>query len=106
MKDFVSAIVHAGLGAEQEKGGNVRVEIGKEERLDEAYQSIMKAGSSAGCQVRFVSRSARSLEDLFLEVIVAQEKTGRASVSVVTGGAAAPDSTGGADAPGSKGGKT
>jgi ABC-2 type transport system ATP-binding protein len=115
MNAFVSGLVNAGLGAEAEKGGNVRVEIGKEERLPEAYQSIMKAGSSAGCQVRFVSRSARSLEDLFLEVIVAQEKTGRASVSVVTGGAAAPVETGGtavpvvtggADAPGSKGGKT
>jgi len=78
MKTFVKDLKATGIGAELEKGGNVRVEIGNEERLEESYQFIMKAGASAGCQVRFVSRSAKSLEDLFLEVIIAQEKGGKA----------------------------
>jgi ABC-2 type transport system ATP-binding protein len=78
MKSFVKELNGTGIGAELEKAGNVRVDIGKEERLDESYRSIMKSGAAAGCQVRFVSRSAKSLEDLFLEVIIAQEKGGKA----------------------------
>jgi ABC-2 type transport system ATP-binding protein len=73
---FVKELEKAGLEAELEKGGNVRVDAGMEERLDEAYMDVMRAGAAAGIQVRFVSRSARSLEDLFLDVIRAQEKGG------------------------------
>jgi len=75
---FVKELRSMDFGAELEKGGNVRLDIRKEERLEESYQSIMKAGASAGLQVRFVSRTARSLEDLFLEVIIAQEKGAKA----------------------------
>jgi ABC-2 type transport system ATP-binding protein len=75
---FAGELVKAGFGAEPEKGGNIRLDIGKEARLDEAYQAVMKAGAATGVQVRFVSRSARTLEDLFLEVIVAQEKGAKA----------------------------
>jgi ABC-2 type transport system ATP-binding protein len=73
---FVKELEKAGLEAELEKGGNVRVDAGKEERLTEAYMDVMRAGAAVGIQVRFVSRSARSLEDLFLDVIRAQEKGG------------------------------
>jgi ABC-2 type transport system ATP-binding protein len=75
---FAGELVKAGFGAELEKGGNLRLDIGQESRLDEAYQAVMKAGAATGVQVRFVSRSARTLEDLFLEVIVAQEKGAKA----------------------------
>ena len=73
---FVKALGKVGLEAELEKGGNVRVDSGKEERMPEAYMDIMRAATSVGIQVRYVSQSARSLEDLFLEVIRAQEKGG------------------------------
>jgi ABC-2 type transport system ATP-binding protein len=76
INDFTKELTKAGFETELEKGGNVRVDAGKEERLKDAYQAVMKAGASAGCQVRFVSQSAKSLEDLFLEVIRAQEKGG------------------------------
>ena len=75
---FAGELVGAGFGAELEKGGNIRLDIGKEARIDEAYQAVMRAGAATGVQVRFVSRSARTLEDLFLEVIVAQEKGAKA----------------------------
>jgi ABC-2 type transport system ATP-binding protein len=73
---FVKELEKAGLEAELEKGGNVRVDAGIQERLAEAYMDVMRAGAATGIQVRYVSQSARSLEDLFLEVIRAQEKGG------------------------------
>jgi len=75
---FAGELGKAGFQATVEKGGNIRLDIGKEERLDEAYQAVMRAGAASGVQVRFVSRSARTLEDLFLEVIIAQEKGAKA----------------------------
>jgi len=75
---FAADLEKAGFRAAIEKGGNVRLDIGNESRLAEAYQSVMKAGAATGVQVRFVSRSARTLEDLFVEVIVAQEKGAKA----------------------------
>ena len=76
LEAFGKALEKAGLEVELEKGGNVRVDCVKEEKLDEAYMEVMRAAASAGTQVRFVSQSAKSLEDLFLEVIRAQEKGG------------------------------
>jgi len=73
---FIRELTKAGLEAELEKGGNVRVDAGKEERLAGAYMDVMRAGAATNIQVRYVSQSARSLEDLFLEVIRAQEKGG------------------------------
>ena len=73
---FTKELTSAGFTTELEKGGNVRVDAGKEERLKNAYQAVMKAGATAECQVRFVSQSAKSLEDLFIEVIRSQEKGG------------------------------
>ncbi len=75
---FAAELEKAGFRPTLEKGGNLRLDIGKESRLDEAYQAVMKAGAATGVQVRFVSRSARTLEDLFLEVIIAQEKGAKA----------------------------
>jgi ABC-2 type transport system ATP-binding protein len=75
---FAGELDKAGFRAELEKGGNIRLDIGNESRLDEAYQAVMRAGAATGVQVRFVSRSARTLEDLFLEVIIAQEKGAKA----------------------------
>jgi len=71
---FLAELEKAGFRAELEKGQNIRLDIGSETRLGEAYQAVMRAGAASGVQVRFVSRSARTLEDLFLEVIIAQEK--------------------------------
>ena len=75
---FTAELRKAGFGAEAQKGGSIRLDIGDEGRLDEAYQAVMRAGAASGVQVRFVSRSARTLEDLFLEVIIAQEKGAKA----------------------------
>ena len=75
---FAAELEKTGFRAAIEKGGNVRLDIGQESRLAEAYQAVMKAGAASGVQVRFVSRSARTLEDLFVEVIIAQEKGGKA----------------------------
>jgi ABC-2 type transport system ATP-binding protein len=75
---FAGELGKGGFRAELEKGGNLRLDIGRESRLDEAYQAVMKAGAASGAQVRFVSRSAKTLEDLFVEVIIAQEKGGKA----------------------------
>jgi ABC-2 type transport system ATP-binding protein len=75
---FLAGLERSGFGATFEKGGNIRVDIGEEARLEEAYQAVMQAGAASGVQVRFVSRSARTLEDLFLEVIIAQEKGAKA----------------------------
>jgi ABC-2 type transport system ATP-binding protein len=75
---FAAELEKAGFRPALDKGGNLRLDIGKESRLDEAYQAVMKAGAATGVQVRFVSRSARTLEDLFLEVIIAQEKGAKA----------------------------
>jgi len=75
---FAAELEKAGFRPTLEKGGNLRLDIGRESRLDEAYQAVMNAGAATGVQVRFVSRSARTLEDLFLEVIIAQEKGAKA----------------------------
>ena len=75
---FAAELEKAGFRVDLEKGGNLRLDIGQQSRLDEAYQAVMKAGAATGVQVRFVSRSARTLEDLFLEVIIAQEKGAKA----------------------------
>ena len=75
---FIGELEKSGFKAQLEKGQNIRLDIAEESRLDEAYQAVMRAGAASGVQVRFVSRSARTLEDLFLEVIIAQEKGAKA----------------------------
>lgn len=58
-----------GYGTEALKGGNVRVDAHDENRVEEARQAIMKVAADCGCQVRYVSQSVKSLEDLFIEVV-------------------------------------
>jgi ABC-2 type transport system ATP-binding protein len=59
-------------GTEVAKGGNIRIDTRKEENVEAAYQDVMRAADATGCQVRYASQSAKSLEDLFLEVIKGQ----------------------------------
>jgi ABC-2 type transport system ATP-binding protein len=51
------------------KGGNIRIDARDEARVDDARQAIMKVASDTGCQVRYVSQSVKTLEDLFIEVV-------------------------------------
>lgn len=65
-----------GFETDIQPSGSGWVDAGKEERLDEAFQAVMKVAASTSCQVRYVSRSAKSLEDLFIETVKGHEKGG------------------------------
>jgi ABC-2 type transport system ATP-binding protein len=69
LESFVKGLSGLGYKAELGKGGNVRVDAEQENRVEGAYTAIMKAASGCGCQVRYVSQSVKSLEDLFIEVV-------------------------------------
>jgi ABC-2 type transport system ATP-binding protein len=70
---FEKQLNEMGFMVEVTKGGNVRVDAKDESRVDEAYTAIMKAAAGSGCQVRYVSQSVKSLEDLFIEVVRGQD---------------------------------
>lgn len=69
---FSAGMKGLGFPAEISKGGIVRVDAEREDRVDDAYQAVMKAAAKADCQVRYASQSAKSLEDLFIEVVRGQ----------------------------------
>ena len=77
MGSFEKELKGMGFDTEMGKGGNVRVDAKDEERVEEAYSSIMEAAARSGCQVRYVSQSVKSLEDLFIEVVRGQNGEGR-----------------------------
>jgi len=67
---FISGLREMGYGVEDQDSRMVKVKCGENDyRADTVFQDIMKAAAAAGVQVRYTSRSAMSLEDLFMEIV-------------------------------------
>ncbi len=63
-----TAAVHHPVGPPQ-KGGTIPLESGPPAEDDIMFQDIMKAAAASGIQIRYSSKSAMNLEDLFIELV-------------------------------------